>query len=193
MYIKDEEFVEDYLNESLKIANHQLSYNKKIITVAKNIYEKIQSGGSILICGNGGSASDSQHIAAEFVSRFEIDDVPLPAIALTTDTSVITAIGNDYSFNEIFSRQIDAIGNQGDILICISTSGNSQNIIEASKCARSKGIEVISFIGNNKSELEQYSDYSFKANSKITGIIQQIHITVGQLIAKLCELEFNSN
>ena len=112
---------------------------------------------------------------------------------MTTDTSVITAIGNDYSFNEIFSRQIDAIGNQGDILICISTSGNSQNIIEASKCARSKGIEVISFIGNNKSELEQYSDYSFKANSKVTGIIQQIHITVGQLIAKLCELEFNSN
>ena len=166
---------------------------EQIESAAKICIDGLENNGKIILFGNGGSAADSQHIAAEFVSRFEIDDVPLPAIALTTDTSVITAIGNDYSFNEIFSRQIDAIGNQGDILICISTSGNSQNIIEASKCARSKGIEVISFIGNNKSELEQYSDYSFKANSKVTGIIQQIHITVGQLIAKLCELEFNSN
>ena len=110
MYIKDEKFVEDYLNESLKIAKNQLSYNKKIITVAKNIYEKIQIGGSILICGNGGSASDSQHIAAEFVNRFKHDREPIASVALTTDSSIITSIANDYSFDLIFSKQIDAIG-----------------------------------------------------------------------------------
>ena len=104
MYIKDEKFVEDYLNESLKIAKNQLSYNKKIITVAKNIYEKIQSGGSVLICGNGGSASDSQHIAAEFVNRFKHDREPIASVALTTDSSIITSIANDYSFDLIFSR-----------------------------------------------------------------------------------------
>ena len=185
--------IQHYLQESTSAFEKLENQSSEISDICEKVISTLRAKNKILICGNGGSAADSQHIAAEFVSRFEIDDVPLPAIALTTDTSVITAIGNDYSFNEIFSRQIDAIGNQGDILICISTSGNSQNIIEASKCARSKGIEVISFIGNNKSELEQYSDYSFKANSKVTGIIQQIHITVGQLIAKLCELEFNSN
>ena len=187
--------IQQYLQESTSAFEKLENQSSEISAICEKVISALRAKNKILICGNGGSAADSQHIAAEFVSRFEIDDVPLPAIALTTDTSVITAIGNDYSFNEIFSRQIDAIGNQGDILISnlLTNSGNSQNIIEASKCARSKGIEVISFIGNNKSELEQYSDYSFKANSKITGIIQQIHITVGQLIAKLCELEFNSN
>jgi len=129
MYIKDEKFVEDYLNESLKIAKNQLSYNKKIITVAKNIYEKIQSGGSILICGNGGSASDSQHIAAEFVNRFKHDREPIASVALTTDSSIITSIANDYSFDLIFSKQIDAIGKNNDVLIAISTSGKSKNIL----------------------------------------------------------------
>ena len=138
MYIKDEKFVEDYLNESLKIAKNQLIHNKKIITVAKNIYEKIQSGGSILICGNGGSASDSQHIAAEFVNRFKHDREPIASVALTTDSSIITSIANDYSFDLIFSKQIDAIGKNNDVLIAISTSGRSKNILEALKAAKQK-------------------------------------------------------
>ena len=185
--------IQQYLQESTNAFEKLENQSSEISDICEKVISVLRAKNKILICGNGGSAADSQHIAAEFVSRFEIDDVPLPAIALTTDTSIITAISNDYSFNEIFSRQIDAIGNQGDILICISTSGNSQNIIEASKRAKSMGIEVVSFTGNNDSELHQYSDYSFKANSQVTGIIQQIHITVGQLIAKVCELELNSN
>jgi len=184
--------IQNYLQKSIIAFEKLENQDSEISDICEKVISALRAKNKILICGNGGSAADSQHIAAEFVSRFEIDDIPLPAIALTTDTSVITAIANDYSFNEIFSRQIDAIGNEGDILICISTSGKSQNIIEAAKQAKSKDIVVISFTGNNKSELEEYSDYCFKANSNITGIIQQIHITVGQLIAKVCELEFNS-
>lgn len=185
--------IQKYLQESSLAFEKLENQSAEISEICEKIISSLKSKNKILICGNGGSAADSQHIAAEFVSRFEIDNVPLPAIALTTDTSIITAIGNDYSFNEIYSRQIDAIGNQGDILICISTSGNSQNIIEAAKRAMSKGIYVISLTGNSRSELEKYSDYCFKVDSLVTGIIQQVHITVGQLIAKVCELEFNSN
>ena len=185
--------IQQYLQESSLAFEKLENQGSQISEICEKIIASLKSKNKILICGNGGSAADSQHIAAEFVSRFEIDNVPLPAIALTTDTSIITAIGNDYSFNEIFSRQIDAIGNEGDILICISTSGNSENIIEASKFAKIKGINVISFTGNTNSEVEKYSDYCFKVDSPVTGIIQQVHITVGQLIAKVCELEFNSN
>jgi len=185
--------IEQYLEESSLAFKKLENQSEQIYEICEKIISSLKNKSKILICGNGGSAADSQHIAAEFVSRFEIDDVPLPAIALTTDTSIITAIGNDYSFNEIYSRQIDAIGNEGDTLICISTSGNSQNILEAAKRAKSKGIYVISLTGSKRSELEKYSDNCFKADSLVTGIIQQIHITVGQLIAKVCELEFNSN
>ena len=146
--------IQKYLQESSLAFEKLENQSAEISEICEKIILSLKSKNKILICGNGGSAADSQHIAAEFVSRFEIDNVPLPAIALTTDTSIITAIGNDYSFNEIFSRQVDAIGNEGDILICISTSGNSENIIEASKFAKSKGIYVISFTGNKNSEVE---------------------------------------
>jgi len=162
MYIKDEKFVEDYLNESLKIAKNQLSYNKKIITVAKNIYEKIQSGGSILICGNGGSASDSQHIAAEFVNRFKHDREPIASVALTTDSSIITSIANDYSFDLIFSKQIDAIGKNNDVLIAISTSGRSKNILEALKAAKQKNIYTLSMVGESTGDVKEFSDDIFR-------------------------------
>ena len=116
----DTKMIKEIIEEHIEVSNLLLSNINMIEKLCSIALNTIQSGNKILLCGNGGSASDANHIAAEFVSRFEIDDVPLPAIALTTDTSVITAIGNDYSFNEIYSRQIDAIGNQGDILICIS-------------------------------------------------------------------------
>tara|TARA_Y100001958_G_C21191927_1_gene519931 strand:- start:590 stop:1189 length:600 start_codon:yes stop_codon:yes gene_type:complete len=187
MYIKDEKFVEDYLNESLKIAKTQLSYNKKIITVAKNIYEKIQSGGSILICGNGGSASDSQHIAAEFVNRFKHDREPIASVALTTDSSIITSIANDYSFDLIFSKQIDAIGKNNDVLIAISTSGRSKNILEALKAAKLKNIYTLSMVGESTGDVKEFSDDIFSIPSKETGVVQQSHITILQVIAGLIE------
>ena len=196
MYIKDEKFVEDYLNESLKIAKNQLSYNKKIITVAKNIYEKIQSGGSILICGNGGSASDSQHIAAEFVNRFKHDREPIASVALTTDSSIITSIANDYSFDLIFSKQIDAIGKNNDVLIAISTSGRSKNILEALKAAKLKNIYTLSMVGESTDDVKELSDDIFSIPSKETGVVQQSHITILQVIAGLIEfwsLEENQN
>ena len=196
MYIKDEEFVEDYLNESLKIAKNQLSYNKKIITVAKNIYEKIQSGGSILICGNGGSASDSQHIAAEFVNRFKYDREPIASVALTTDSSIITSIANDYSFDLIFSKQIDAIGKNNDVLIAISTSGRSKNILEALKAAKLKNIYTLSMVGESTGDVKEFSNDIFSIPSKETGVVQQSHITILQVIAGLIEfwsLEENQN
>ena len=196
MYIKDEKFVEDYLNESLKIAKHQLSYSKKIITVAKNIYEKIQKGGSILICGNGGSASDSQHIAAEFVNRFKYDREPIASVALTTDSSIITSIANDYSFDLIFSKQIDAIGKNNDVLIAISTSGKSKNILEALKAAKLKNIYTLSMVGESTSEVKEFSDDIFSIPSKETGVVQQSHITILQVIAGLVEfwsIEENQN
>mgnify|MGYP001161398760 FL=1 len=196
MYIKDEKFVEDYLNESLKIAKNQLSYNKKIITVAKNIYEKIQSGGSILICGNGGSASDSKHIAAEFVNRFKYDREPIASVALTTDSSIITSIANDYSFDLIFSKQIDAIGKNNDVLIAISTSGRSKNILEALKAAKQKNIYTLSMVGESTGDVKEFSDDIFSIPSKETGVVQQSHITILQVIAGLIEfwsLEENQN
>lgn len=196
MYIKDEKFVEDYLNESLKIAKNQLSYNKKIITVAKNIYEKIQSGGSILICGNGGSASDSQHIAAEFVNRFKHDREPIASVALTTDSSIITSIANDYSFDLIFSKQIDAIGKNNDVLIAISTSGRSKNILEALKAAKLKNIYTLSMVGESTGDVKEFSNDIFSIPSKETGVVQQSHITILQVIAGLIEfwsLEENQN
>lgn len=196
MYIKDKKFVEDYLNESLKIAKQQLSYNKKIITVAKNIYEKIQSGGCILICGNGGSASDSQHIAAEFVNRFKHDREPIASVALTTDSSIITSIANDYSFDLIFSKQIDGIGKNNDVLIAISTSGKSKNILEALKAAKLKNIYTLSMVGESTGDVKEFSDDIFSIPSKETGVVQQSHITILQVIAGLIEfwsLEENQN
>ena len=188
MYIKDEKFVSDYLNESLKIAEHQLGLNKKITEVAKSIFEKIQSGGSILLCGNGGSASDSQHIAAEFVNRFKYDRKPISSVALTTDTSIITSIANDYTFDLIFSKQIEAIGKNNDVLIAISTSGQSKNVIEALKTAKMKKIYTLSMVGENSDSIKEFSDEIFSIPSKETGVVQQSHISILQIIAGLIEL-----
>ncbi len=188
MYIKDEKFVSDYLNESLKIAEHQLGLNKKITEVAKSIFEKTQSGGSILLCGNGGSASDSQHIAAEFVNRFKYDRKPISSVALTTDTSIITSIANDYTFDLIFSKQIEAIGKNNDVLIAISTSGQSKNVIEALKTAKMKKIYTLSMVGENSDSIKEFSDEIFSIPSKETGVVQQSHISILQIIAGLIEL-----
>ena len=164
--------------------------------VLQNIYEKIQSGGSILICGNGGSASDSQHIAAEFVNRFKHDREPIASVALTTDSSIITSIANDYSFDLIFSKQIDAIGKNNDVLIAISTSGRSKNILEALKAAKQKNIYTLSMVGESTGDVKEFSDDIFSIPSKETGVVQQSHITILQVIAGLIEfwsLEENQN
>ncbi len=180
----------DYLNESLNIANFQLELVDKIIEVSNVCNKIIKNGGKILFCGNGGSAADSQHLAAEIVVRFKDNRRPLPALALTTDTSVITSISNDFSFEEVFSKQLEAIGTERDILIAISTSGESKNILKALVKAKEIGMSTISMTGSSTKNVEKLSDYLFSIPSEVTGVIQQSHITIGQLIAMNIEDNF---
>jgi|TARA_B100001094_G_C17878113_1_gene645498 D-sedoheptulose 7-phosphate isomerase len=172
----------DYLKESIRIAEFQIDIVDQILEVSQVCINSINNSGKILFCGNGGSASDSQHLAAEIVVRFKNTRKPLPAIALTTDTSIITSIGNDFGFEEIFSRQIEAIGNSEDVLIAFSTSGKSANIIKALTEARNKKITTITFTGPNIDHIVDKSDFIISIPSEVTGVIQQSHITIGQLI-----------
>ena len=144
----------------------------------------LDSGNKFMFCGNGGSAADSQHLAAEFTGRFIKKVQPLPAIALTTDTSALTAIGNDFSFDDIFSRQISALGLKGDLLFAISTSGNSKNIIKAVKIAKSSGIFTVGLSGYSGGNLAKLADQSIVINSDHTARIQEMHILIGHIICE---------
>ena len=165
------------------------SRNKEIEIAAKLIVKSFKLNKKLLVCGNGGSASDAQHFAAELIGRFKLDRRAFPAISLNTDTSAITAIANDYDYSKVFSRQIEGIGNKGDLLFAISTSGKSRNIIEAALTARSKQIKVIGLTGAKNSKLEKCSDICIKAPSEITSHIQELHITIIHLLCILIEFE----
>jgi D-sedoheptulose 7-phosphate isomerase len=157
------------------------------------IVETVLRGGKILVCGNGGSAADSQHIAAEFVGRYETERRALPAIALTTDTSALTALANDYGFERVFSRQVEALANEGDCLITISTSGNSPNILAAAMAARSKGCRVIGMTGANGKKLAGLSDASLLAPSIRTARIQEAHILVAHIWCEMVDASLPSD
>jgi len=146
------------------------------------LQQTIAQGGKIMLCGNGGSAADSQHIAAEFVGRFIQERKPLAAMALSTDTSALTCIGNDYSFADIFSRQVLALGRAGDCLIGISTSGNSQNVFEAVQAAHSLGIGTIGLLGRDGGKLASLCQYSITVPSQSTARIQEAHILIGHTL-----------
>ena len=160
---------------------------EQVETLAQLMVQALGDGKKILLMGNGGSAADAQHLAAEFVSRFNFDRPGLAALALTTDTSALTAIGNDYGYEMLFSRQIQALGNLGDILIGISTSGNSKNIICAFKEAKKKGILTIGMCGENIGHFDENCDYVFRAPAVSTPKIQEIHIIVGHILCGLVE------
>jgi D-sedoheptulose 7-phosphate isomerase len=184
--VKD--IVKDILNESLKVKEDFINKNiAEIILVAEKIVQAFTNDRKLMLCGNGGSAADAQHIAAEFINRFELERPPLPAIALTTDTSIITSIGNDYSFSDIFSKQVKAIGLEGDILMAISTSGNSPNILSAAKAAKDTGIYVVGLSGNDGGKLKGLVDSSLIVNSASTARIQEAHILAGHIICKLVD------
>jgi len=151
------------------------------------ILETLENGGKILICGNGGSAADAQHIAAEFVGRYETERIALPAIALTTDTSALTALANDYDFERIFARQVEALGRKGDCLIAISTSGNSPNVISAVMTARSLGCKVIGMTGAKGKKLAALSDACILVPSERTARIQEMHITTAHIWCELVD------
>lgn len=155
--------------------------------IAQVMAEALRSGHKLLLCGNGGSAADSQHIAAEFIGRFKRERRSLPALALTTDTSILTAIGNDYSYEQVFSRQVEGVGEKGDVLIALSTSGNSKNVLEAVKAAKAKRIATVGFTGARGGTLKEAADYCFQAQSPETPHIQEVHITALHALSEVVE------
>lgn len=179
------------INETIDVLE-QVKNNTEIIEHAANIIiNAFKAGNKMLICGNGGSAADSQHIAAEMVGKFyRIDRPALPAIALNVNSSIITAIGNDFGYDKTFVRQVEALGKKDDVLFSISTSGNSLNALEAAKLAGQNGMKVISLTGGNGGKLKSLSDITIIVKSNNTPIVQNAHITICHIICELVENEF---
>jgi len=166
---------------------HDEALLETIQSVCQEAIKGYQNGKKILIAGNGGSAADAQHIAAELVARFYFDRPALAAIALTTDSSILTAIGNDYGFESLFSRQIQAHAQEGDIFIALSTSGNSPNIVRAIESAKERGVIVVGLTGGKESKMDGLCDYLIKVPSTDTPRIQEAHIMVGHIFCQIVE------
>ena len=177
------------IKESIKAKEELLApENIKLIDkISQEVIQTLKRGGKILFCGNGGSAADSQHLVAEFVGRFKKERKAIPALSLTTNTSILTAISNDYSFKNIFSRQVQALGKKGDLLIGISTSGNAENVILAVQAAKKIGIKTVGLTGKDGGKLAKISDISFIVHSNDTARIQESHILIGHILAELAE------
>ena len=183
-----EEIVENILRDSLQIKEAFIRENiSRLILLSEKIAAAFTSDRKLMLCGNGGSAADAQHIAAEFVNRYTLERPPLPALALTTDTSIITSIGNDYSFDDVFSKQVKALGMEGDILLVISTSGESKNLLSAVKDARSRGIYTTGFIGGSNGKLANLVDLALVSNTDLTPRIQEAHILAGHILCHLVD------
>ena len=179
---EDKSLSEKSLKEHIKVFESVLSEQKENIEIcAEVIFEAITNGNKILFCGNGGSAADAQHLATEFVGRYETERKALPAIALTTDTSLLTAVSNDYGFENVFSRQVEALAKKGDVLIAISTSGNSPNVIKAMMEARKLGCKIVGLTAEKGKKLAGLSDVCVMVSSEKTSRIQEAHITIGHI------------
>jgi D-sedoheptulose 7-phosphate isomerase len=180
----------NYLAQSRDIVQAAIDdpvFCRAINDIAEVIADALRNGGKLLLAGNGGSAADAQHIAGEMLSRLNYDRAPAAAIALTTDTSVLTAIGNDYGYERVFERQILGLGCPGDALIAISTSGRSPNILRAINAGREKSLTIVGFTGRTGGEMAARCDLCLHAPSESTQLIQQIHITAGHIICGLVE------
>jgi D-sedoheptulose 7-phosphate isomerase len=165
------------------------SHSGEVARAAEVIINSIQSGGKVLIFGNGGSAADAQHIAAELVNRLNYDRPPIAAIALTTDTSILTSVGNDSTFDELFERQLLALGRAGDVAIAISTSGNSPNVLRAVEAAAKLGIKTVGLAGRSGGKLAAAVDVALVVESESTQRIQETHITIGHILCEMIEEE----
>lgn len=182
--------LDDYLDSTLRTIEQSVrdeAFRQAVVDGANLCLAALRGGGKVLLAGNGGSAADAQHIAGEFVSRFLFDRPALPAIALTVDTSVLTAIGNDYGYEHVFSRQLQGLGVAGDVFIGISTSGRSPNILRAIDVARAKGVKVIVFTGSGGTDMAAAADVAIVASSPATPHIQQVHIIAGHAICAAVE------
>ena len=190
----DKAEVEQRFRESGEVKNQfAQTYADSIVNVAGLIVSSIHAEGKILLFGNGGSATDASHIAAEFVGRYDRDRAPLPALALSTDTAVITCIANDYDYADIFARQISGLGRKGDIAIALSTSGNSPNVLKAVEVARNLGLITVAWTGKDGGKLASLVDYPFVVPSKVTARIQECHITLGHVLCELVEEKLFTN
>ena len=188
------ELIENAFNEHSNVLKETHTTIAENIELSADIIAKsLASGGTIFWCGNGGSAADSQHIAAEFVGRFKKDRRPLRSIALTTDTSILTCVANDYSYEEIFSRQLNALGRDGDVLVAITTSGKSENIKQALIQAQNMKIKTIGLLGKKGGDCKDYSDISLIVPSDITARIQETHILIEHLLCELVEHKLGLN
>lgn len=182
--------IQNYLNiisNNFKLLESQVN---NIESASNIIINSLKKNNKVIFCGNGGSAADSQHLAAELLGRYKFDRNPLPAISLTVDTSALTAIANDYGYDHVFSRQLLGLGKKGDVLFCMSTSGNSKNVIEAINIAKQLEIKIISLTGCNDSEISKKSDICIKTTSLETNHIQEMHIAIGHLICEIVEENF---
>jgi len=184
------EVVATTIRQSIRVQQALLkdpALRRMIARVGEEFASALRNGNKILLFGNGGSAADAQHIAAEFVGRYIIERAPLPAIALTTDTSALTAIANDYSYDDVFSRQLEALGSKGDIAVGFSTSGKSPNVLKAIAAARKKGMLTVGFTGQNGHALAELSDYCFCVPAVATPRIQESHTLIAHIICDIAE------
>ena len=177
------------LENHFKVVQDMRKIMPEVASAGLRVRTALEKGRKILICGNGGSAADSQHMAAEFVGRFVKERQSLPAVALTVDTSLLTAVGNDYGFDCVFSRQVEGLGQEGDVFIAISTSGNSANVVRAVKTAKEKGIFVIGMTGENGGILAKGSDLCLAVPSQVTARIQEMHIMIIHMICEIAEAD----
>lgn len=177
------------LENHFKVVQDMKKIMPEVASAGLRVRTALEKGRKILICGNGGSAADSQHMAAEFVGRFVKERQSLPALALTVDTSLLTAVGNDYGFDCVFSRQVEGLGQEGDVLISISTSGNSANVVKAVKTAKEKGLFVIGMTGENGGILAKESDLCLAVPSQVTARIQEMHIMIIHMICEIAEAD----
>jgi D-sedoheptulose 7-phosphate isomerase len=183
-----ENIIPKRFKESGEVKTRFLKENlPRFLEAIKLVSHAFERGNKLLLLGNGGSAADAQHIAAEFVNRFIIDRPPLPAIALTTDTSILTSVANDSAFQEIFARQIKALGKEGDVVIGLSTSGNSPNVIRALEVAKEMGIKTVALTGNDGGMLARLADIPLVVSSSSTPRIQETHILVGHILCEMVE------
>lgn len=181
------------LREGARVLEECCHLAERIAQAAEMVASALGDGCKLLLFGNGGSAADCQHIAAEIVGRFKADRQALPAVALTTDTSVLTAVANDYGFEAVFTRQIEALGQPGDVALALSTSGQSQNIIAAVKKCRQLGIKTIALTGADGQELGQQADLCIAVPHQATSIIQQAHMAIGHFICEVVERQLCSD
>jgi len=187
-YVMEIENAFDVISNNFIMLKNQ--HAKTIVKIADAWIKALANGNKVIFCGNGGSAADSQHLAAELMGRYKIDRNPMPALSLTTDTSALTAIGNDYGYEHVFSRPLRGIGVSGDVLVGISTSGNSKNIINAFGIAKEKGITTVAFTGAKGGSMKNIADIALNVPSDITNNIQEMHIACGHMICGIVENHF---